>query len=111
MVEAPRYPLSLKLAIILGSIVAMGLFGASEFLFAAGAGQLARTLEWQAALLQGFVPTPNLGTVAQPLYEGTPLHLVAWYAGVLLGIPLYTLVMYVSLYVFRWFRRSRINSN
>ena len=90
-----------KTSFAIGASVALVLFVASEVAFGLGAGRIARALEWQASFIQGLVPSPNLGTPDPPIYEGTPLHMVAWYVGAFLGIPLYTLIAYVALRVFR----------
>jgi hypothetical protein len=87
----------LKRAILYGTIVALGLFVASEVAFETGHGRLARLLEWQASLLQSTVPTPTFGTKENPIYEGTPLHIFAWYVGVVLSIPMYSAIAYAAL--------------
>jgi hypothetical protein len=89
----------IQLALILGFVIALILFGASELAIASDYGRWARVLEWQAALFQNLIPAPNLGTAERPLYEGTPLHLVAWYVGVMLSFPMYTAGAYIALAV------------
>lgn len=58
---------------------------------------LARALVWPASLLQGAVPPLNIGTEGQPFYEATPVHVFAFFAGLVAQIPVYWLVFYVVL--------------
>ena len=84
-------------AVIVGTVVALILFFASEWAFETGRGRLARQLLWQASFLQGLVPTPTFETPSGTIYEGTPVHLAAWYVGAILGAPLYAAATYVLL--------------
>ena len=36
----------------------------------------------------------NIGTESEPFYEGTPLTILAFFVGVLLGFPIYTVITY-----------------
>lgn len=101
MADASTDPSVMKRAILCGVAVAVVLFAASEVAFETGHGRLARQLEWQASLLQRAVPTPNHGTKEKPIYEGTPLHMFAWYVGVILSVPMYSAVAYLALRVRR----------
>jgi hypothetical protein len=62
--------------------------------------KVSRVLVWQAALLVDAVPAHNIGTPEKPFYEGTPLHLFAFGLGVLLGVPIYAFLAYVTLSLF-----------
>ena len=97
MANAPRQQGVMKRAILYGLVVAVALFVASEVAFETGHGRLARVLEWQASLLQRAVPTPTFGTKENPIYEGTPLHIFAWYVGVVLSVPMYSAIAYSAL--------------
>jgi len=62
--------------------------------------ELSRAILWNATLLIYLVgPGPLLGYDAQgnPLYEGTPVHAVAGYFGLALGVPVYSGVSYLIL--------------
>ena len=91
----PVQPLPFKWALAWGCGIALALFAASEVALSLGHVSVARLLVWPSSLVQALVPTPNLGTSAHPIYEGTPLHLLAWYVGVALTFPLYVAVAYV----------------
>lgn len=60
-------------------------------------------LFWQNGLLQEFIPLNNIGTPAQPVYEGTPVNLMGFFASIPLGFVIYGAVAYVAL---RSWRRS-----
>jgi hypothetical protein len=64
---------------------------------AAGYEVVTYVLVWPGYLLESFVPGVNIGTESHPLYEATPVHLVAFIAGLLLQIPIYCLPIYVYL--------------
>ncbi len=51
----------------------------------------ANVLLWPATVLVSLVPSVNIGTAEEPFYEGTPIHLLAWLAGILLCVPYYAL--------------------
>ena len=86
-----------KQAVMLGLALAIALFVFSGVALYFGFGKWARIIEWQASLFQSLVPAHNIGTVDQPVYEGTPVQLVAWYVGVILSAPLYIVVVYAAL--------------
>jgi hypothetical protein len=48
-------------------------------------------------ILVALVPPHNIGTAQQPVYEGTPIHLVVALAGVPLCALIYTLAAYISI--------------
>jgi hypothetical protein len=91
----------LKISLIVGAVLSIALALSAEVAFEAGVSRVARVLLWQSALLQTLVPTPNLGTAALPVYEGTPLHLLAWYVGAILGFPIYSAITYAVLFARR----------
>jgi len=49
-------------------------------------------LVWQACLVQTVIHTPD-----NPIHEGSPIDLVAFALGVLLGVPIYSALSYVAL--------------
>jgi hypothetical protein len=56
-----------------------------------------RTVLAPVPLFVGLVPTHNIGTPEEPLYEGTPMHLLVAIAAVPLCAMFYTLLAYVVL--------------
>jgi len=95
-------PSRLKRATAIGTGIAIALFIASELSGVFGHRFWAHIFEWQASLLQAFIPPHNIGTPEQPLYEGTPVHLFAWYVGVALSVPLYITIAYAILRLIRF---------
>jgi hypothetical protein len=93
-------PSPFKLALIWGGGIALAMFAASEVAIALGHVSLARALVWPSSLVQALIPTPNLGTVERPIYEGTPL-LAAWYVGVALTFPIYLGAIYAVVVLIR----------
>lgn len=81
--------ISISLSIVL-ALIAWGL-GESGFPTAA------RVLLWPSAVLQALVVGPNIGTESQPLYEATPIHVVAFYAGLGAQVPIYWVAIYAVL--------------
>jgi len=62
---------------------------------------LAKVLYWQGYLLQNSIPAPNLGTPEHPMYEGTPIHVVAFFMGIPAGVIFYSLLAYVAVILLR----------
>ena len=80
-------------AIAIGVGITLALFGLSYLAATTGHSQLSAVFYWQGWGLQVLVPAPNIGTSEQPLYEATPLHLVAFFAGLPLGVVIYSVVV------------------
>jgi hypothetical protein len=53
-----------------------------------------RALFWQNTLLQSLIPPLNIGTAEHPVYEGTPLNILAFFASIPLGIAIYSTAAY-----------------
>ena len=64
---------------------------------ASGFPTAARSLFWQNDLLQSLVPLGNIGTPQHPVYEGSPLNLLAFLASIPLGFAIYGSLAYVVL--------------
>ena len=77
--------------------------------YSIGNDKVTLVLLWYAVIPVYLVgPGPLLGYDEQgnPMHEATPVHLLAWFAGLLLGIPIYSVVSYFAL---RAITRSRSN--
>jgi hypothetical protein len=56
-----------------------------------------RTVLAPVPILVSLVPTPNIGTTNEPVYEGTPLHLAVALAALPLCAIIYTMTAYAAL--------------
>ena len=68
---------------------------------AMGHPNVARILLWQNELLQSVVGGLNVGTLANPVYEGTPLNGVAFILSIPFGFLIYSLAAYFGVRVWR----------
>ena len=93
-------------------VVKAGIFGIALtlILFAcafaadwAGHPGLAQAMFWQNGLLQSAVPLNNIGTAQDPVFEGAPLNILAFFASIPLGFVIYGVAAYVAL---RFLRRG-----
>jgi hypothetical protein len=82
---------NLLLALVAAIAVTFGLLGGA-YVTSESHEAIARALYWQGYWLQSLVPAPNIGTAEHPLYEATPVHVVAFFAGIPLGILVYYLI-------------------
>ncbi len=56
-------------------------------------------LAWPLVLLDSWVgPGPNIGTAEEPIYEGTPVHLVALLVGIALTWLFYVLLARLAIW-------------
>ena len=79
------------------SIFAAILFSAVQFLAAM---KISFNILWQVTIMQMLAgPGPLLGydSSGQPMYEGTPVHMLAAYIGLLLGVAIYSTLIYQYL--------------
>jgi hypothetical protein len=53
------------------------------------------------ALLQSFIPLNNIGTAEHPVYEGTPVHIMGFFASIPLGFVIYGVAAYAALRLLR----------
>ena len=91
------------LALLVGLILTAGLLGLAFVAADAGLDALARGLLWPNTLLQSLAPLGNVGTPERPIYEGTPLNFLAFFASIPLAFVIYTAAAYAILG--RWGRR------
>ena len=77
-------------------VVTLGLFGLASVSYDSHP-RMTYILYWQGYSLQSLVPAPNLGTPEHPLYEGTPVHMVAFYAGIPVGVVIYFVAAFLFL--------------
>lgn len=89
------------LAIVIGVLVTAAMLVLSFAADSFGFTSLSTGLLWQNMLLQSFAPLGNMGTLEHPVYEGTPLNLLAFLASIPLGVIIYSLVAYAVLSVAR----------
>lgn len=95
-----RILLALVIGTLATAVLAVLAFAADR----AGLDALATGLFWQNSLLQGLVPLGNMGTPEHPVYEGTPLNILAFFASFPLGILIYGGAAYALLNL----RRNRL---
>jgi hypothetical protein len=84
-------------ALALGALATLALFGLSAVAADAGQTFLSRALFWQNTLLQALVPMNNIGTTEHPVYEGSPLNVVAYFLSFPLGFVAYSSAAFVWL--------------
>jgi H+/gluconate symporter-like permease len=94
-------------AMAIGTAVTLLGAAGSYLAFHAGAESLSEILLWPNTVLQNLVPVvyglPNIGTPDHPLYEGTPVNILAFFISFPLAILVYSIVAYIFL---RWRKRS-----
>lgn len=88
---------TLAVAISAGILLTAALTFAAYWAYEAGADGAARALSWPNTLLQFLVPCHNIGTAEQPVCEGTPINLLAYFLSFPLSIAVYTTATYVYM--------------
>ena len=68
---------------------------------------LARVFYWQGYLLAHWLPAPNIGTADRPLYEATPIHVMAFFMGIPVGVVVYSVLAFAILARFSGRRKER----
>lgn len=81
-------------ALAIGTVLTLGLFGIGFSVFESDV-DLSYTLYWQGLLLQRLVPCATVGGVA--LCESVPLNATLFWAGIPIGMIVYTALAYVVL--------------
>ena len=80
--------ITVLIALAIGVFATAATAAASYFASSSGAQTLSEVLFWPNTALQALVPAPNIGTLDHPIYEGTPLNILAFFA----SFPFATLV-------------------
>lgn len=88
------------LALVIGVALTLTLFGLG-FVFAEDRLDLSLALYWQASLMQSLIPCIEVGTPPQPLCENVPMNASVFWAGIPVGVFIYTAVAYVVLRLIR----------
>lgn len=89
MNSKPQRPKLILISIICGALLT---FVLTVFAFAGNSRPWGCTFAWQACLVQTVIHTPD-----NPIHEASPIDLFAFMFGVLLGVPIYSLLSYVLL--------------
>jgi hypothetical protein len=82
--------------IIIASAAALGLSGLQFWI----AMKYSRNILWQVDLMHWLVgPGPLLGydSNGKPQYEGTPVHILAAYLGLLIGFLIYAVIIFILI--------------
>ena len=87
----------LAIAAAFGILFTLLLLGSAIAANAVGHDDVARMLFWPNGLLQSLVGLNNIGTPEQPVYEGTPLNLLAFLASIPFGIVAHGSIAYIAL--------------
>ena len=85
------------IAFAIGGAVTLVLSVAAFLSHSVGAEFATRVLSWPNTLLQSLVPPLNIGTSEKPIYEGTALNVLAYFASFPLSISVYTLAAYILI--------------
>jgi hypothetical protein len=80
--------ITVLIALAVGIFAAAATAAASYFASSSGEQTLSEVLFWPNSALQALLPVPNIGTPDHPIYEGTPLNILAFFA----SFPFATLV-------------------
>lgn len=89
-------------AVGFGVLITLLLLGLAFAANLAGFGSLSSALFWQNSLLQSLAPMGDIGSAGHPMYEGSPVNLVAFLASLPLGIAIYGLAAFA---VMSWLAR------
>lgn len=92
------------LSIVCGVIITVALIWASASI---GNDRVSQVLLWHAAIpvyLVGQGPLLGYDAQGKPVYEGSPVGMLAGFVGLFLGVPIYSVVSY---FVMRAITRSR----
>lgn len=92
-IDVKKFILSIVIGIIATLILLAAAFGFDEL----GYPDVSRAIFWQNSVLQSLVPLHNIGTAEKPIYEGTPLNILAFYVSIPFGFLIYSILAYVLI--------------
>jgi hypothetical protein len=92
-------------ALGVGAIVSLGMFGLGWLAVLAGNVEPSYFLYWPGKLLEGLVPCDNIGHELYPVCRVTTMNMVAFYAGIPLGIVVYALLAWPVLRIAQRFQK------
>jgi hypothetical protein len=87
----------LVLSIALGALLALATFGLAYAASEAGWARTAYFLYWQGYGLVTLLPCNDMGMPGQRVCEGTPLDMVAFLAGIPIGMLVYASAIFFLL--------------
>lgn len=85
------------LAVVIGLLLTVGCAAIAYLAHGVGAELTARVFFWQNTVLQSFIPPLNIGTPERPIYEGTALNILAYFASFPVGAGVYSVIAYITL--------------
>jgi hypothetical protein len=88
---------TILLSLVIGVGVTAVLTAAASLCSDFGAEVATRILSWPNTLLQSLTPRLNIGTAEKPLYEGTPVNILAYFASFPLSVGVYAVLAYMVL--------------
>jgi len=84
-------------AVAIGIFITLILLALAYVASSAGMKTLAQVLFWQNSVLQELIPSHNIGTLENPVYEGTPLNFLAFACSIPFGFMIYGIIAYIML--------------
>ena len=96
MVKHPA--LRIIVAIAIGVAITMAMAYASHVAWRNHAEIVSHVLLWPNTLLQTLVPLNNVNTTEHPVYEATPVNIVAYLASYPIGAVVYSMAAYFLLF-------------
>lgn len=88
-------------ALIIGTVITLLLFGAAFIAADIGLTELSYLLYWQGYILGMLVPCKEVIILGVAQCEVTTIGIVAFYAGIPIGILVYSLLAYIPLALFK----------
>ena len=95
-------------SIAIGTVTTLSLFWLGKVAAEADVLTLSYTLYWQAFILQSLLPCVSISFLEGPLCESEPLSMAVFYAGIPVGVAIYSTAAYGLL---SWLRRRAARSS
>ena len=92
-----RRSILILVAVGIGALLTAVTATAAYFASRSGSDRLSEIIYWPNTALQALMPAPNIGTPGHPLYEGTPLNILAFFASFPAATLIYALIAYLFL--------------